>query len=62
MEGYFSLAVVIVGFIAAAIITRKDTAANKGLSKKGILRLSVVLVIVFIAVVTEVFLRPESWM
>jgi ABC-type Co2+ transport system permease subunit len=62
MEGYFSLAVVIIGFIIALVVVRKDTADNNGFSKKGVIKLATVLALVFIAIVIEVFITPESWM
>lgn len=62
MGGYFSFTVTIIGLIAALIITRKDTSANNKLTKKGILQLVLILTVVFLSVVTEVFLSPESWL
>lgn len=62
MAGYFSLTIAIIGLIAALIITRKDSAANNRLTKKGIYKLVAILAIVFFSVVTEVFLTPESWL
>jgi hypothetical protein len=60
--GYFSLVIAVIGLIAALIITRKEIASGNKLSKKGIYKLVIILVIVFFSVVTEVFLSPESWL
>lgn len=62
MEGYLLLAIAVIGLIVALNITRKDTAANNGFSKKGIMKLLVVLLVVFLSVVVVVFVTPESWM
>jgi hypothetical protein len=62
MEGYFSLAVAIIGIVIALFIARKDTADNNGFSKKGVIKLATVLALVFVTIVIEVFVTPESWM
>lgn len=61
MIGYFSLGIAIVGLIIALMITRKDSAENGKLTKKGIYKLVLILTIVFFALVFQVFFTPESW-
>lgn len=61
MVGYLLLALAIIAIFLAAKITRKETAENGSLTKKGIIQLVVLLAIVFFSVVTYVFVSPESW-
>ncbi|MBP2241514.1 hypothetical protein J2Z40_002077 [Cytobacillus eiseniae] len=62
MIGYFSFTVVIIGLIAALVITRKESITHNKLTKKGMYKLGIILAVVFFSVVTEVFLTPESWL
>ncbi|WP_077212896.1 hypothetical protein [Bacillus dakarensis] len=62
MGGYISFTVTIIGLFGALIITRKNMTAHNRITKKGILQLVIILALVFLSVVTEVFLSPESWL
>lgn len=54
MEKYFLFAVMIVGFLVSFIITRKDKDANNSLTKKGVIKLMGLFVVIFLVVVVFV--------